>query len=155
MGASADAVLFYGYVWDTEDVEFEPDLDSIIDAQITETGVYDPWKDRPEGLTHVQHQQWMLENSSELEVYYAARRRLDDAIPVDWGNYGNLEYDYSKPYLYAKGSDRNTYSGPLEIDPLTITTNPEWAQQLNEFLEAQDIEKPHPRPGWFIVANYG
>lgn len=163
MGMYATGTLFYGYVLDDvsmpEDEDGEPIEEfDLAEKIMREQGIVDPWDSYPDtdGLTYDQqrevHSKWHADHSEELDAWYNAKRKIEQTINVEMSWYGH--YDEGHAYLEIKGTSHTASpSYPVSIDDLW--TDPNWVNQLDDFLKAYGIEPPEDGPCWWLVASYG
>jgi hypothetical protein len=174
MGVSTDAILFYGYCWDDEDMHNpwqSPDGDDEDDD-----GGDDGWEERyarakgclppetpyPERtVTPTRENGWNStpKDYSKAEqaiidkhrAYWDAKGKIADASPclVD----RHCMASCPMAYVAVKKSVTTSNRGcPSEITSLTI--DPAWNAQLAEFCETLGIKTKGKKVGWWLVSDW-
>ena len=155
MGVSTNAILFYGYTWNDEcdllgedcgDMEWQ-------DVVAKKRGVPDPWSAFYEQRT-IETSKWVAEHRAELDALCAVKKSIKEEFGCDiWSHCSN---DFSIPYVSINAARKVAYRGfPQEIFATDLTVNPSWGAQLDRFMAELGIEKPHDKPGWFLVSYWG
>lgn len=163
MSVSTNAVLFYGYCWDEEDLE-------LVDGDWEETvlkkrGVVNPWDAMPKELDEylpgetisgkrAREEAWTNAHRSEIDEWYAAKQKVREEFDVDISHHCSGEC--SMPYVAVKEVGVTASRGyPETIDPSMFVVKSEWKEKLDRFMEELEIEKPQPEPKWWLVSYWG
>lgn len=174
MGTSTDAILFYGYCWDDEDVRYPWALDGEDDA---ENGDEDddwearyartkgclppsaPFPDREVPRTKANGWNSTPKDYSAAEqaiidqhrAYWKAKRKIVEASAC----VVNTHCSASCPMAYVAVSTSLTIShrgSPSEIAALTV--DPVWKDQLAEFCKTMDIKTKGKKAAWWLVSDW-
>lgn len=161
MGQSADAILFYGYVWDDEHDIFagtDIDDDGWVAAVARRRGHADPWLNYPsvEGLTYEAQRKigdaWTAANRAALDAWrdVKASVELEFAIEV----FDHCSSECRMPAVAAMRYEASR-GNPVQIDAATLTIDPAWDERLDRWFAEMGVKKPHDRPGWYLVSYWG
>jgi hypothetical protein len=171
MGASIDAHLFYGYIWDDEDDygkiacaihgvdedDYEPGEHSLSDwADVIHErrGHPNPWVDFPNDAPQATTDAWVAANREAIDRKFAELKAIKDefGVSLDWHGH----HECQAPHLLISGTKR-TASGTdgLGVTAADLWVNPDWRDRLDKWLAEFGIEAPQPEPQWWIVAEYG
>jgi hypothetical protein len=170
MGASIDAHLFYGYLWDdgddygkiacaihgVDEDDYEPGEHSLsdwVEIVLERRGHVDPWLSHPGGTDAV-NKAWVAANREAIDARHDAKDAIASEFGVDLGVHGH--HECQAPHLLIAGTKR-TASGPdgLGITAADLWVDPDWRDRLDKWLAEFGIEAPQPEPQWWIVAEYG
>jgi hypothetical protein len=153
---SVEHEIFYGYVFEPDDLDNQPDTSAAADAILAERGIPDPYDTAPEGDAY---RTWADEHEAETDAYLAQWIDAESALPVATGTHGNDVVP--TVYLYLRGTNRAT---PKSVEravphlaPIPVTgrpSHPEWRVTLDEFLTSQGVTPPtgENQPGWWSAA---
>lgn len=150
MSNSAQANLFYGYVFNQENIHPWQDEDNYEEN--------DDFNDR--GWELVEH--WLhfalKKTPDEIDgMPYEEKRDMAKQLPVELGQWGFL-YEQSCYYIRPRAKKAEYYGSwdaPTKINPKEMIVNPEWDVALKEFAEAMGINLAGQEPDWHMVASYG
>lgn len=156
MGQSTDAYLFYGYCWseESEDLDFETDMDRWAENKLKAQGHSDPWGGYPEGADRAMRDLWMAQNDAAIDAWRDKKSALTEAADVDWDSH--CSHDCPMPLLKVRGTHVTAWRGsPMPIT--SIEVGAEWKAKLDAFLEAEGIEAPEGenQPGWWLASDWG
>jgi len=169
VGMAAEAELWYGYLWPSEEDPFEGEAeDEWEDIIFKQRGHVNPWDSAPdfqyqagEGYRERQARVdvWCLENRGALEAMHATKRAIREEFGGEFGRAGSS--DYPAHYLFIKESKRSAEWGDgTDVTDLMLGAGANedyavWRQKLDKLLAVLEVEKPHELPRWWLTAYYG
>jgi hypothetical protein len=171
MGSSADAILFYGYLWDDDEStaeiacaihgverdEYDPSEHSISgwEELIHERrGGTNPWRACPDDDRLIAA--WKAANREAIDAYFAAKKAITEEFGVDIGYHGAPVHDVDAPHLAIAGTDERVGGlDGLAVTPEMLAVGPDWKARLDRWLAEFGIEPPQDEPQWWVVAEYG
>lgn len=147
MGQSTDAVLAYGYAWQSDDVD-------LLNTHNDDTeDDYEEWEEtvlRRRGITRGD------------EDYGAWRERVKavrEEYGVSIGSHCSCEYPI--PYIYVIGTRYQAYRGMAKVIEIVEQPTREWDAKLQKFIDDLGISLEDPEygdpvvgPGWFLVSMW-
>jgi hypothetical protein len=165
MGCSLSANLFYGYVWDEV-----AEGDDLTNGECWEAHVLrrrgheSPWSSFPHPdlgpeMTYERRaalqKAWKEENKAAINQWCELQQFVRDELKCDMSHYGH--HDWARPYVYAVASHVSTDCGDgrMDVSWFNLVDCPKYDEALACFLSALGLEKPHPRPRWWLVPYYG
>ena|SRR5207244_5709042 len=172
MGVSTDAILFYGYCWDNEDVrnpwESSSNDDKDDDDDGWETryarakGCLPPETPFPERtITPTQENGW----DSTPKNYTKAEKAIIDQHKACWDAKAKIAAkspclvdrhcmaSCPMAYVAVKKSVTTSHRGyPNEITSLVV--DPAWSVQLAEFCETLGIKTKGKKAAWWLVSDW-
>jgi hypothetical protein len=171
MGSSADAILFYGYLWDDDESTAEiagaihgVDRDEYDRGEHSISGWEEliherrggtnPWRACPDDERKIAA--WKATNTPAITDYFVSKKRIQDEFGVGIGLHGAPAHDVDAPHLFIAGTD-DRVSGPdgLAVTPEVLAVGPDWKARLDRWLAEFGIEPPQAEPQWWIVSEYG
>ena len=154
MGASTDAILFYGYVWDDEGDLFPGEWEEIVALK---RGHKNPWDDYPSGESHEMQEKWVRDHSADLDAWRAIEKAIGEELGVGVDDHGADAWRC--PYLFISDSRIEAYRGsPKEIPMATLggRGTHTWDDKLQRFIDELDIDISKAKgPRWWLVSWWG
>lgn len=175
MGTSTDAILFYGYCWDDEDVRSPWKLGSD-DDDAEDDEDEDGWETRyartkgcpppstpfPERtVTPTRENGWdstpkdysAAEQAiiDQYSAYWDAKEKIADEAPclVD----AHCSASCPMPYVAVRASRTVSRRGhPSKITSLVV--DPAWDEELTTFCAAMGIKIGKKKPAWWLVSDW-
>lgn len=140
---------------DDEDGDVDPgDLSDFLAAR---AGLVSPYASLPDEINYGPHQaflDWKLshpEFERAADEFYEAKRKLEDASPVDLDSYGAS--DYSCWVLYLKGTKEYAYQTieTVDLDALRAAAAPSKVALAQQFCKANGLPA-FDDPKWLVTA---
>ena len=180
MGTSTNAILFYGYCWDDEEVSITSLLFPDFDEEVEETndlewqeliaikrGFQNPWKNYPnaeiESLPYEERRaatkRWTDDHQGELDEWYELKRAIDSEFGIEISTHCSSEC--AMPYVYVVESEITAIRGTPEELNLGVFTGQldlgkDWDGKMQRFINELGIITPeaqhHPR--WWLVSDW-
>ena len=178
MGVSTDAILFYGYCWDDEDVSSPWKIgdDVAEDENEDEDEDKDDWESRyarakgclppstpfPDRTVKPTRENGWNSTPKDYSAaaqaiidqqtaYWSAKQKIADASPCLVDRHCCASCPMA--YVAVKTAVTTSYRGvPHEITSLAI--DPAWNGQLTEFCTAMGIKIEGMKAGWWLVSDW-
>lgn len=160
MSVSTDAILFYGYCWNEEDLELvEGEWEEVI---LKKRGEVNPWDSMPKDLEEylpgetyagkrARGDAWIGKYRKEIDEWHEKKEKVRKEFGVD--RCFHCSGGCSMPYIAVKEVGVTANRGyPEAIDPSMFAIQPEWKDKLDRFMKELGIEKPQPEPQWWLVS---
>lgn len=170
MGASTNAVVFFGHCWQDEARLLDGD-DEWDKAVFLKRGGCNPWDAYPEAevraMPYARQEAfadaWRAEHKAELDAYYAARKAIREEFGCDIGYHCSNEC--AMPYVYATGGEILARRGcPVDLGDKVLldarsrqVREEEWHDKIDRFLAELGIARPEGQDGprWWLVSSWG
>jgi hypothetical protein len=161
VGQSTNAILFYGYCWDEENVELfdrqEGDESDWPKLVLRKRGVKNPWDDYPEqeyakmswSDREAASDRWREEHLANLDAWHEAQKAVEEefGVVVD----SHCSGDCPMPYISAfrlvahRGYPKEVFDLDVKLD---------WDRNLRKFIEEFGITPPQDKPRWWLVSDW-
>lgn len=165
MGQCAEAILFWGYVWDEEGEPWnisptDPDAEECYGVwekrlrKRTGFSQANPWKEAPSGDAAAKA--WAKHNRKHIDAYYEAER-AHVKTHARGCKVGDHCCDAAEmPYVAIEASETCIEWGEaIALDAARLVVKPEWEADIKAFCEVMGIDVGSRRLGWWVVARMG
>jgi hypothetical protein len=156
MGQSTDAILFYGYCWDEEEVEIWEDGQKNEDGEDEDaeeryarmSGVERPTAEYPERDDSSVSAEGVR---AAFSAYWDKKRAINKAVGVEVGHHCSGEYPI--PFVAVTGSLlRATRGYPEKVTSLSV--GDDWDAKLGAYCALMGIKPSQEKPGWWLVSMW-
>lgn len=152
MGTSTDAILAFGWAWDTEDADLGLDEDvEWPELVLKKRGIVNPWDLYPETISREEGQNWLAQNRDAVDAWYAQQIAVRDEFGCDVASH--CSGDCPMPYVYVVESEITAWRGTVKQIPLPLAPRASWKSQLERFVGELGIEVDSD-PYYFLVSYW-
>ncbi len=128
------------------------------DWYVEDSGIYNPWVEVPDEINNGAYgvfEEWQKENPewrARTDQYYAERRKIWDACPIEIDHYGHMGGYESYRVICLKGY--SVHSGFCEEFEMPSLPTAEEIEAARKFCEEHGLPE-FKDPKWLLTASYG